>query len=98
MASTLPRGIPKAPFSENITDYFTSGSDAGSSKGPAKPEQVLGAFQQLLSKYRFMESGLSQRRATLQAKLPEIEKSLDLVNLFIAQKEDAEVEEEETVS
>ena len=53
---------------------------------------MFSALQQLLSKYRFMESGLAQRRATLASKLPEINATLEMLYVFQS-KADAGAEE-----
>ena len=45
-------------------------------------EQTLLKFQEMINKYRFMETHLMQRRGGLESKIPEIKKSLDLVKLL----------------
>ncbi|KAJ3301862.1 hypothetical protein HDV03_000271 [Kappamyces sp. JEL0829] len=67
-----PRGIPQAPFVENVSTFL-----AGSSH-----ESTLSKFQEMISKYRFMENHLLGRRGGLEGKIPEIKKSLDLVVLL----------------
>ncbi|KAJ3322501.1 hypothetical protein HDV06_003045 [Boothiomyces sp. JEL0866] len=71
-----PRGIPRAPFVDNVS-AFLDGSDH---------ESTLSKFQEMISKYRFMENHLLQRQVGLETKIPEIEKSLELV-VFLASKE-----------
>lgn len=39
-----------------------------------------------LSKYKFMESQLSQRKIVIKSKLPDIKRTLDTVNFLIAKK------------
>ncbi|KAJ1664533.1 hypothetical protein EV178_004046 [Coemansia sp. RSA 1646] len=64
-----PRGIPKAPFVDNVDEYMKSD----------EVEATLRKFTEAASKYRFMENSKLQQRASLEQKIPEIEKSLDLV-------------------
>ncbi|KAJ7151713.1 Prefoldin subunit-domain-containing protein [Mycena filopes] len=75
MASTTeernPRGIPKAPFIADVEDHV--GGPNGEVEGPLK------AFQDALAKYRFMDSNLIQRRASLEDKIPDIKKTLMMV-------------------
>ncbi|KAJ3312486.1 hypothetical protein HDV04_003086 [Boothiomyces sp. JEL0838] len=71
-----PRGIPRAPFVDNVS-AFLDGSDH---------ESTLAKFQEMISKYKFMENHLLQRQVGLETKIPEIEKSLELV-VFLASKE-----------
>jgi hypothetical protein len=54
-------------------------------------ESALVQLQQLLSKYRFMEANLLQRKKSLLDKLPEIEKTLEMAKFLKERKEnDAE--------
>ncbi|KXN85249.1 putative prefoldin subunit 3 [Leucoagaricus sp. SymC.cos] len=69
-----PRGIPKAPFIENIESYL-GGTDADV-EGPLK------RFQDALAKYRYMDGTLTQRRASLEEKIPDIKKTLDMVEFM----------------
>ncbi|KAF8654763.1 hypothetical protein AX16_003418 [Volvariella volvacea WC 439] len=66
-----PRGIPKAPFIADVQEYL-GGADA-EVEGPLK------SFQDALAKYRFMDSNLAQRRGSLEEKIPDIKKTLDMV-------------------
>ncbi|TFK67241.1 Prefoldin, subunit 3 [Pluteus cervinus] len=74
-----PRGIPKAPFIADVEEYL-GGSDA-EVEGPLK------AFQDALAKYRFMDSNLAQRKQTLEEKIPDIKKTLDMVEYLHERKE-----------
>ncbi|KAJ1501087.1 hypothetical protein HMI54_005896 [Coelomomyces lativittatus] len=71
-----PRGIPKAPFVDNV-ENFIQGS----------VEQTLEKFQEMLSKYRFMESNFQRRQASLKSKIPEISKTLETIETLMKQKE-----------
>ncbi|KAJ2161601.1 hypothetical protein GGF46_001371 [Coemansia sp. RSA 552] len=65
-ADTNPRGIPKAPFVDNIDEYMKS----------AVPEETLRKLTETVSKYKFMEGSRLQQRKGLEHKIPEIEKTL----------------------
>lgn len=67
-----PRGIPQAPFVDNVAAFIQTSNH----------EQTLLKFQEMINKYRFMETHLMQRRGGLESKIPEIKKSLDLVKLL----------------
>ncbi|KAJ2616011.1 hypothetical protein H4S08_000972 [Coemansia sp. RSA 1365] len=64
-----PRGIPKAPFVEDVDEYM---------KGDT-PDAALRKFSETASKYKFMENSKLQQRAALEHKIPEIEKTLAIV-------------------
>ena len=74
-----PRGIPKAPFVESVSEFLNGDSH----------EAILLKFQEMISKYRFMENHLLQREASLMAKMPEIKKSLEMCE-FLRDQEDNE--------
>ncbi|KAF9902203.1 hypothetical protein BX616_002006 [Lobosporangium transversale] len=84
-----PRGIPKAPFVENVEDHV-------SEQEPV--EIVLRKFQEAVAKYKFMEVNMLQRKRNLDAKIPEIRKTLEMVQFLQSQasKED-ETKEIETL-
>ncbi|CAK7208778.1 peptide chain release factor 1 [Sporothrix curviconia] len=70
---TNPRGIPQAPFVDKVEDYVTSRQDV---------EPTLRRFQEMISKYQFMEQNLQRRVAGLDEKLPDIQKTLDTVRFL----------------
>ncbi|KAF9447640.1 Prefoldin, subunit 3 [Macrolepiota fuliginosa MF-IS2] len=74
-----PRGIPKAPFVENIESYLGGGD--------ADVEGPLKRFQDALAKYRYMDGTLTQRRASLEEKIPDIKKTLDMVEFLRDRRE-----------
>ncbi|GAO18609.1 hypothetical protein UVI_02062020 [Ustilaginoidea virens] len=76
---TNPRGIPSAPFVDNVEDYVATRQDV---------EPTLRSFQEMISKYQFMELNLQRRMAGLKGKIPEIEKTLDTVK-FLKLRKDA---------
>ncbi|KAI1344521.1 Prefoldin, subunit 3 [Xylariaceae sp. FL0016] len=68
-----PRGIPYAPFVDKVEDYVTSRDDV---------EGTLRSFQEMISKYQFMELNLQRRIAGLKDKMPDIQKTLDTVQFL----------------
>ncbi|KAF8200209.1 Prefoldin subunit-domain-containing protein [Pholiota molesta] len=74
-----PRGIPKAPFIADVDAYLGSPD--------AEVEPVLKSFQDALAKYRYMDSSLTQRRASLEQKIPDIRKTLDMVEYLQERRE-----------
>ncbi|KAJ1836493.1 hypothetical protein LPJ63_000281 [Coemansia sp. RSA 2711] len=67
--ATNPRGIPKAPFVDDIDSYMKSETS----------EATLRKLTETVSKYKFMENSRLQQRGSLEQKIPEIEKTLALV-------------------
>ncbi|KAI9052465.1 hypothetical protein LZ554_003809 [Drepanopeziza brunnea f. sp. 'monogermtubi'] len=77
VAPTNPRGIPYAPFVDKVEDYVTSRADV---------EKTLKKFQEMISKYQFMESNQQRRAIGLKEKMPEIKKTLDMVQFLKTRK------------
>ncbi|VDC04666.1 unnamed protein product [Peniophora sp. CBMAI 1063] len=74
-----PRGIPKALFISDVEEYLSSsGADA---------EKVLSAFQDAMAKYRYMDGNLNQRRRSLEDKVPDIKKTLSMVEYLRDRRE-----------
>jgi len=71
--ATNPRGIPVAPFVDNVTDYVSSRADV---------EATLRSFQEMISKYQFMEMNTQRRSVGLREKIPDIKKTLDMVKFL----------------
>ncbi|GBE87071.1 Prefoldin subunit 3 [Sparassis latifolia] len=85
MASTVaqnqeknPRGIPKAPFIADVDEYLGPHPD---------PETSLKEFQAALAKYRYMDHNLAQRRRGLEEKIPDIKKTLTMVEFLHERRE-----------
>ncbi|KAF4305551.1 putative prefoldin subunit [Botryosphaeria dothidea] len=76
-APTNPRGIPYAPFVDKVEDYVTS---------RAEVEPTLKSFQEMISKYQFMEVNTQRRAAGLKDKIPDIQKTLDTVRFLKTRK------------
>ncbi|OAA82049.1 Prefoldin, subunit 3 [Akanthomyces lecanii RCEF 1005] len=79
--TTNPRGIPTAPFVDKVEDYVSSRDDV---------ETTLRSFQELISKYQFMEMNLQRRMAGLKDKIPDIQKTLDTVQFMKLRKDESE--------
>ncbi|PCH03610.1 Prefoldin [Penicillium occitanis (nom. inval.)] len=78
---TNPRGIPYAPFVDNVSDYVSS---------RAEVESTLRSFQEMISKYQFMEMNTQRRSVGLKEKIPDIKKTLDMVRFLKLNRENAE--------
>ncbi|BDD60004.1 peptide chain release factor 1 [Monascus purpureus] len=76
---TNTRGIPVAPFVDNVSDYVSS---------RAEVEPTLRSFQEMISKYQFMEVNTARRAQGLREKIPDIKKTLEMVR-FLKLKRDA---------
>ena len=66
------RGIPQAPFVENVETFVQ----------PGEQESTLAKFQEMVAKYKFMETHLLQRKNSLESKIPEITKTLEMVEFL----------------
>ncbi|KAI9387285.1 hypothetical protein POPTR_010G147600v4 [Populus trichocarpa] len=76
--TTERRGIPGAQFVEDVETYLTqSGLDVNSS---------LSFLQERLQQYKLVEMKLLAQHRDLQAKIPDIEKCLDVVAILLAKK------------
>ncbi|ESZ96787.1 prefoldin subunit [Sclerotinia borealis F-4128] len=78
VARTNERGIPFAPFVDRVEDYVNSRADV---------EPTLKRFQEMISKYQFMEVNQQKRVAGLQINMPDIQKTLDTVRFLKTRKE-----------
>ncbi|KAJ9604085.1 hypothetical protein H2200_011608 [Cladophialophora chaetospira] len=74
--TTNPRGIPTFPFMSNVTEYVKSIEDV---------ESTLQRFQEMVSKYTFMQQNVERRSLGLKEKLPEMKRTLQVVK-FLKQK------------
>lgn len=77
-AKVNPRGIPQAPFLENIDEFASDPDDAS---------QLLGKLREQLQKYQFMEISTQNRIIVLTDKMPDIEKSLE-TSKFLKEREE----------
>ena len=66
------RGIPKTVFIDDVETFVEK----------YKAKETLEAMNELYRKYQFMESQLAAGKRNLKIKLPEIKKTIDMVNLL----------------
>ncbi|MCJ1441139.1 MAG: peptide chain release factor 1 [Stictis urceolatum] len=76
-APTNPRGIPVAPFVDKVEDYVSSRDEV---------DGTMRSFQEMISKYQFMEVNTQRRSAGLKDKIPDIEKTLEMVRYLKTKK------------
>ena len=53
-------------------------------------EPALGAFNELYSKYKYMESSFERSKNVYKSKIPEIEQTLELIKLMKQKQDDDE--------
>ncbi|KAL8799239.1 MAG: hypothetical protein Q9182_006041 [Xanthomendoza sp. 2 TL-2023] len=80
-AATNPRGIPYAPFVDKVEDYVSS---------RAEVDGTMRSFQEMISKYQFMEVNTQRRAAGLKEKVPDIQKTLEMVQFLSSRKPGSE--------
>ncbi|TVY45460.1 putative prefoldin subunit [Lachnellula subtilissima] len=86
-AATNPRGIPYAPFVDKVEDYVT---------GRAEVEATLKKFQEMIQahilvrKYQFMEANKQRAAMGHREKIPDIQKTLDMVKFLKTRKPGAD--------
>ena len=81
-ATTNSRGIPAFPFMTNVSEYVKSIEEV---------ESTLQRFQEMVSKYTFMQQNVERRAGGLKEKLPEMKDTLDTVR-FLQKKRSAALE------
>ncbi|WFD07829.1 hypothetical protein MVES1_003200 [Malassezia vespertilionis] len=79
---TNPRGIPCATFVDDVVAVL------GSPDKDVMP--TLHGFQDAISKYKAMEMNITQRRKGLLQKIPDISKTLEMVQYLKKRKDDSE--------
>nr|CDS33436.1 ring finger protein 150 [Hymenolepis microstoma] len=78
------KGIPKATFIEDVDDYLKA-------NGYATISEAMKALDQLYQKYKLMEQAFLQRKLRLLQQMPDITKTLDVVNHFEKNNENFDV-------
>lgn len=73
-----PRGIPQAPFISKVEEII---------KNVDEFEPIMQKLQQRLQQYKFMETSKQNAVQQYKAKIPDIQKSLEMVQ-FLKQKRD----------
>ncbi|MQM17469.1 hypothetical protein Taro_050441 [Colocasia esculenta] len=77
------RGLPAASFVEDVPTYLSqSGLDVNA---------ALSVFQERLQQYKVVEMKLLAQQRDIQAKIPDIEKCLEIVTALQAKKDTGEV-------
>lgn len=77
--TTNPRGIPSAPFIENVDDLI---------KDPKDFQLMFNKLQERLNKYKFMQESKQSTFKQLNQRLPDMEASLKMVQLLHDKKLD----------
>ncbi|KAK8846793.1 hypothetical protein IAR55_005881 [Kwoniella newhampshirensis] len=78
---TNPRGIPRAPFVDDV-EVYVGGKDA-------EIQSVMKKFEETTAKYRYMEISLHQRRKALLGKIPDMEQTLQVVQYLHKRRQTA---------
>ena len=81
-----PRGIPPFPFMSSVSEYVAALADV---------EPTLRRFQEMISKYQFMEANKQKHAQSLREKIPEMKNTLDTVTFLRRQKAKGGGEEDE---
>jgi hypothetical protein len=66
------RGIPSAVFIDDVDKFL----------GTSSVEVALGAFNELYSKYKYMETSFEKNKEIYKSKLPEMEQTLELIQIM----------------
>lgn len=53
-------------------------------------EAALGAFNELYSKYKYMETSFERSKNIYKSKIPDIEQTLEMIKLMLAKKDEEE--------
>ncbi|ETN11645.1 hypothetical protein PPTG_10478 [Phytophthora nicotianae INRA-310] len=83
MGERNPRGIPSAVFVDSVDTFMDA-------CGVKNIEPLVGALQQMYSKYKFMETSLQKNRETFKRKIPDTQKDLNMVRHLIAKRDEGE--------
>ncbi|QLG71953.1 hypothetical protein HG535_0C03050 [Zygotorulaspora mrakii] len=78
---TNPRGIPEAPFVENVEDFI---------KDPNDFDLCFNKFQERLSKYKFMLESKNSTIRQLKSRIPDIVNTLKICNTLKNKQEPVE--------
>ena len=86
---TSKSGIPKAPFITDVEAHL------GGAEEDAEPH--LRKFQETMSKYKMMEVDRQQRRRALEEKIPDMRKTLTMVE-HLKEKKVSEISKRRMIS
>jgi len=67
--------VPEMKFIEDVDEFMKLPSNDSA-------EIALKNLDEMLSKYRYLEEGLAQRKLKLKSQIPELEQSLELINVL----------------
>lgn len=73
------RGIPSSVFVENVEQFLSSLS-------LSSIEPLIGAHQQLYSKYKFMEANLLKSKNNFKNRIPDIQQDIKMLNHLMGQE------------
>ncbi|KAI4457896.1 prefoldin subunit 3 [Holotrichia oblita] len=79
-------GIPEAEFVDDVDSYMAKLENAGN------VDKVLKKLDEQHSKYKFMELNLLSKRKRLRAQIPDLKRSLSMIEKLQNQKEEFETE------
>ncbi|XP_046751588.1 prefoldin subunit 3 [Diprion similis] len=77
-------GIPEADFVEDVDAFMAKPDNEGS------VDKVLKKLDEQYSKYKFMECNLSNKRRRLRTQIPELERSLEMIEKLQAEKNNSQ--------
>ena len=93
-----PRGIPMVNFIEDVEghllDLYARGDKSNINE--AMVSECVGVMQELYSKYKFMETHMQKNKANYKDKLPELTKSIAIVEHLKQKQEDEDGDEPTT--
>jgi len=87
ITTDTPGSIPTAIFVDDVESFIT--------KSGASVEAVIGAMTELHQKYKLMDAKLTHQKTSLKVKIPEIESTLEIVQLLNSKKDN---EDDETIA
>lgn len=58
--------------------------------GDALPESAIGALHNLYSKYKYMETSFEKSKSVYKSKIPDIEQTLELIEMMKAKQDEDE--------
>ncbi|XP_017478161.1 PREDICTED: prefoldin subunit 3 isoform X1 [Rhagoletis zephyria] len=79
-------GIPEAVFLEEIDTFMSQPENEDNC------EKVLQRLDEQHSKYRFMAYNLEARRRKLKSQIPDLQRSLEMINVLRQEKEERETQ------
>ncbi|KPI94152.1 putative prefoldin subunit 3 [Papilio xuthus] len=85
-ASKTFSGIPEAVFVDNVDEFMNLPENSGG------VDKVLRRLDEQHAKYKFMESTLATKRRRLRQQIPDLSRSLEMIEKLKAQKEDMETQ------